>query len=115
MTEWGYSTPSQELIRQINEEFKLKQGRSPSLALQLDCSLTHKELKIKTFKITLNERKRRFKRKFGVQCFAQGHCSNHSGAKPKYFPVDANATITTTKIFSTFVYCQTTAEVLGIH
>lgn len=79
MTEWGCSTSSQGLIRQINEEFKLKKGRSPSLALQLDCSPeTHKELQMKLFKHTLSKRKRRLKRKFGVRCFAQGRCSNHS-------------------------------------
>lgn len=33
---------------------------------------------MKLFKHTLSKRKRRLKRKFGVRCFAQGRCSNHS-------------------------------------
>lgn len=40
VTEQGYSTPQRELIKQINEEFRLKQERSLPLAPPFTCLLT---------------------------------------------------------------------------
>lgn len=54
-----------KLIRQTNEEFRLKQGRSPSLATRLERSPErHKELQNKTSIDPSNGGKQSFKRTF---------------------------------------------------
>lgn len=50
MTERGYSVPSRKLIKQINEEFRLKQGRSlPPLPFSLVSSLSLSRLAAPVF------------------------------------------------------------------